>query len=156
MSLWFVLALMTAAAVFAVLWPLGRMPRRASGDEAMIYKDQLAEIARDRSAGLIAADDADAARLEISRRLLSAADAAPSLPQTSHLTLRRAVAASALIGVPLLAGALYLKHGSPMLGDFPLAARATADSTGVALFSKGGPARVHRLEAWQMMPSNAF
>jgi sucrose-6-phosphate hydrolase SacC (GH32 family) len=29
-----------------------------------------------------------------------------------------------------------------------------SDSTGVALFSKGGPATVRRLEAWEMMPSN--
>jgi cytochrome c-type biogenesis protein CcmH len=31
MTLWFVFALMTAAAVFAVLWPLGRQ-RRAQND----------------------------------------------------------------------------------------------------------------------------
>ena len=30
------------------------------------------------------------------------------------------------------------------------------DSVGVALFSKGGPTRVPRLEAWDMMPSNAY
>jgi beta-fructofuranosidase len=30
------------------------------------------------------------------------------------------------------------------------------DSVGVRLFSKGGPARVTTLEAWQMMPSNPF
>ena len=51
MSLWFILALMTAAAVFAVLWPLGRAPRLRAGDETAIYKDQLAEVERDRSPG---------------------------------------------------------------------------------------------------------
>ena len=63
-------ALMTAAAVFAVLWPLGRAPRTAApAARATIYKDQLAEVERDRSAGLIAPADAEAAQIEISRRL---------------------------------------------------------------------------------------
>ena len=73
MSLWFVLALMTAAAVFAVLWPLGRAPRLRAGGESAIYKDQLAEVERDRTAGLISAADAEAAQIEISRRLLASA-----------------------------------------------------------------------------------
>ena len=53
MTLWFVLALMTAAAIFAVLWPL---PRKAgdlrSGSDVAVYRDQLDEIGRDRAAGL--------------------------------------------------------------------------------------------------------
>jgi cytochrome c-type biogenesis protein CcmH len=124
MSLWFVLALMTAAAILAVLWPLARAPRLKSGDEAAIYKDQLAEVERDREAGLIAAGDADAAKIEISRRLLASASSAPQLPQGSFLTLRRAVTVMAFVGLPLIAGAVYLRYGSPALPDFPLAARA--------------------------------
>ncbi len=31
-----------------------------------------------------------------------------------------------------------------------------ADSLGVRLFARGGPARVATLEAWEMMPSNPF
>jgi cytochrome c-type biogenesis protein CcmH len=133
MSLWFVLALMTAAAVFAVLWPLGRAPRLRSGDESAIYKDQLAEVERDRSAGLIAAADAEAAQIEISRRLLASPRPGQELPAAAHLNLRRAVAVVALAGLPLLAGALYLQHGSPMLGDLPLAARAKAPPASASL-----------------------
>ena len=52
MTLWFVFALMTAAAVFAVLWPLGRGRRpQREGSEATVYKDQLAELDRDVGAG---------------------------------------------------------------------------------------------------------
>ena len=123
MSLWFVLALMTAAAVFAVLWPLGRAARTGGGNEAAIYKDQLAEIERDRSAGTIAAGDAEAAKTEISRRLIASAESELRLAQASRPELRRVVAAIALVGLPLIAGAVYLRMGSPMLGDFPLAAR---------------------------------
>src|SRR3982074_2860225 len=45
MTLWFVFALMTAAAIFAVLWPLSR-GRRPQNDasEAAVYKDPLTEI----------------------------------------------------------------------------------------------------------------
>jgi cytochrome c-type biogenesis protein CcmH len=130
MSLWFVLALMTAAAVLAVLWPLGRAPRLRSGGESAIYKDQLAEVERDKSAGLIAAADADAARIEISRRLLASASSEQGQSErenvASHLTLRRAVAVFALAGLPLFAGGLYARYGSPMLADAPLTARAPA------------------------------
>ena len=67
MTLWFLFALMTAAAVFAVLWPLGRSgPSRNDASEAVVYKDQLAEIDRDLSAGLIGASEAEAARFGLS------------------------------------------------------------------------------------------
>ena len=47
MTLWFVFALMTAAAIFAVLWPLGRHGQpQEDGSETVVYKDQLAEIGR--------------------------------------------------------------------------------------------------------------
>jgi cytochrome c-type biogenesis protein CcmH len=127
MTLWFVFALMTSAAVFAVLWPLGRGQRpQRGGTEAAVYKDQLAEIERDAAAGLIGPPEAEAARVEISRRLLAADDAERELPVSSNVRLRRAVAVIALAGVPVLALAFYLPLGSPKLPDFPLAERARA------------------------------
>lgn len=127
MTLWFVFALMTAAAVFAVLWPLGRGNTSArEGSEAVVYKDQLAEVQRDAAAGMIGEKEAEAARVEISRRLLAASDAAAVAPSTSSFSLRRAVAVIALIGLPLFAAGLYAKFGSPSLGDFPLAERSRA------------------------------
>jgi len=126
MSLWFVFALMTAAAVFAVLWPLGRRYQsQADGTEAAVYCDQLAEIDRDLAGGSIGAAEAEAARVEIGRRLL-AASAQPPLLAQPNASLRRAVAIVALAGLPLAALALYLPLGSPRLGDFPLAARSQA------------------------------
>src|SRR5471030_899819 len=127
MTLWFVFALMTAAAVFAVLWPLGRGQRpQREGNEATIYRDQLAEIERDVAAGLIGPSEAEAARVEISRRLLAAADAERDAPTSSNTTLRRTVAVIALAGLPVMAVALYLPLGSPKLPDFPLSQRAQA------------------------------
>jgi cytochrome c-type biogenesis protein CcmH len=127
MTLWFVFALMTALAVFAVLWPLGRGQRpQREGSEATVYKDQLAEVGRDVGAGLIGPSEAEAARVEISRRLLAAADAERVAPSSANTTWRRAVAVFALAGLPIMAVAFYLPLGSPRLPDFPLAQRAQA------------------------------
>jgi len=127
MTLWFVFALMTAAAVFAVLWPLGRGNTSArEGSETVVYKDQLAEVQRDAAAGMIGANEAQAARVEISRRLLAASDAEAAASLPSSLWFRRAVALIALAGLPLVAIGLYASFGSPSLGDFPLAERSRA------------------------------
>jgi len=136
MMLWFVFALMTAAAIFAVLWPLGRGGRPPNdGSEAAVYKDQLAEIDRDVSAGLIEVSEAQAARVEISRRLLAAADSQGDRFSGSNIRLRRAAAVIALVGLPLVAVAFYYPLGSPRLGDFPLAQRARAPAATQSLDS---------------------
>ncbi|HZP79672.1 MAG TPA: c-type cytochrome biogenesis protein CcmI [Pseudolabrys sp.] len=128
MTLWFVVALMTAAAVFAVLWPLSRAGGTRSGSDLAVYRDQLEEIERDRTAGLIGQAEADAARVEVSRRLIAAADAADavkSLPDadTKGVRSRRIMAVIALLLLPAGAGALYLMLGSPDLPGAPLSAR---------------------------------
>ena len=127
MMLWFVFALMTVAAVFAVLWPLSRGGRpQSEGSEAAVYKDQLGEVDHDVATGLIGSTEAEAARVEISRRLLAARDSQDRPPVASSTGLRRAAAVLALVGIPIVAVAIYLPRGSPGLGDFPLAQRARA------------------------------
>src|SRR5260370_9632636 len=112
MTVWSVVALMTAAAIFAVLGPLGR-GRRLQNDasEAAVYKDQLTEIDRDVAAGLIGSSEAEAARVEISRRLLAAAENQRDPPIASNIRLRRSAAVIALVGLPIVAVALYLPLG---------------------------------------------
>jgi cytochrome c-type biogenesis protein CcmH len=42
MILWVIFALMTAAAILAVVWPLGRTARASmGGSDLAVYKDQL-------------------------------------------------------------------------------------------------------------------
>lgn len=126
MTLWFVFALMTAAAVFAVLWPLGRHTHRAGGSEIVVYRDQLAEVDRDRQLDRIGPREAEAARIEISRRLLAAADsprAAAKPGAKAPAWVRRAAAVVALVALPAGAVALYLHIGSPDLPSQPLADR---------------------------------
>jgi cytochrome c-type biogenesis protein CcmH len=144
MSLWIVLGLMTAAAVGAIAWPLARATKRsASADpnDVAVYRDQLAEIERDRASGLIGAAEAEAARIELSRRLLAAADrvqgagtAAPTRERP-----RRLAAAGALVALPVGAIAFYLAIGSPGLPDEPLSVRIAAahnDNSVQALFAR--------------------
>jgi cytochrome c-type biogenesis protein CcmH len=126
MTLWFGVALMTAAAVWAVLWPLARRGSDLrGGSDVAVYRDQLAEIERDRAAGLIAENEAAGAQVEVSRRLIAAADAQapPPADAVSATWPRRSVAVAALILLPLGAAALYVALGSPSLPDQPLAAR---------------------------------
>src|SRR3954462_8922932 len=129
MTLWFVFALMTVAAIFAVLWPLSRgSSAPAGGSEEAVYRDQLSEIDRHVSGGRICRAAGEAARVETGRRLLAAADGQRDLPARSNLGLRRASAIVALVGLPIAAVTFYLTLGSPFLGDFPLASRTrTAD-----------------------------
>jgi cytochrome c-type biogenesis protein CcmH len=125
MALWFPLALMTAAAIFVVLWPLGRSRAvPGSGGEVAVYRDQMRELERDRAAGLIGRAEADAARVEVSRRLLAAADTAERAPSASLSPWRRRFTALAAgIALPIGALGLYLAVGAPGLPDQPLVAR---------------------------------
>ena len=127
MALWLLFALMTAMAMLAVLWPLvrgGGTPR--SGNDLVVYRDQLDEIARDHAAGQIGEAEAEAARVEVSRRLIGAADAEAAVPRPAQAAPwhRRLVATLGLLVLPLGATALYLTVGSPELPGEPLAARA--------------------------------
>jgi len=144
MALWFALALMTVAAIFAVLWPLARRDGDwRSGSDVAVYRDQLDEIERDRAAGLIAEPEAAAAQVEVSRRLIAAADAqgidaqgtvAQGTDKQARARMvspsadwrRRAVAVTALVMLPVGAAAVYLALGSPSLPDQPLAPRLAA------------------------------
>src|ERR1700686_1232965 len=77
MILWPILAVMTLAAVFAVWWPLARRQKSVrSGSDVAVYRDQLTEIDRDEAANLIGSVEAEAARVEVSRRLIAAAETA--------------------------------------------------------------------------------
>ena len=80
MLLWIAFALLTTAVLAWVLAPLARLApageAQASAETGAhaVYRDQLAEIEAERAAGLLAAAEAEAAKLEIS------ADCSPAPP----------------------------------------------------------------------------
>ena len=120
MLLWLIFGVMTAAAIATVLVPLVRSRIEGpSNPDIAVYRDQLDEVERDAVAGLIGKKESEAARVEISRRLLAAADAAGTVPAASDpasvARIRRYVVAAALLLLPVGAAALYLQLGSPEL-----------------------------------------
>ncbi len=123
MILPFLLALIAFVALLPIVAPLLRgsrpVPNRASFDQA-VYRDQLHELDRDIARGLITATEADAARLEIQRRLL-AADKLPAAPAR----LSRSPVLAGVVFVVVAAGSVggYLWLGAPSLPDEPFASR---------------------------------
>lgn len=123
---------MTALAVLTVLVPLARRRALREGGEAAVYRDQLSEIERDSARGAIGAPEAEAARVEVARRLIAASERDNEAEDTviTGRNRRRVAALAALVVLPLAAGTLYLGFGRPDLPDSPLAARTAADSAG--------------------------
>jgi len=126
MTLEVLLALLTTATVGVLLIPLLRRTvgttDRLDNDLA-IYRDQLAEIERERAAGTVSASDAEAARTEVERRLLAAAEQDREAT-TSSPTLHRFLPPLLCILVPLFALGLYLEIGRPGLPSAPFVAGA--------------------------------
>lgn len=125
--LWLAIALLTLGILLGLLWPLLRPeepPQPVEGDAA-VYRDQLGELRRDRERGLITADAASAAQIEIERRLLATTgDSAPVRRQTTATRRRLAL----VLAILLAAGAalLYLELGRPGLPDQPMRMIASA------------------------------
>ena len=111
MTLWFVIVLMLAAIIFAAVWSLARGHDVEAGSELLVYRDQLDKIRRDRAAGLIGEAEAEAARFEVSQRLIAAADAAEfkhPIVIGSPLWCCRAAVIAGLVLLPVCVVALYL------------------------------------------------
>ncbi len=127
MLIWVIFAALTASVLYVLLRPLmtgsAEEGSRAAFD-ATVYRDQLKEVESDRERGLIGDADAEAARIEIARRLL-AADAEEHAGGADTETKRpeRLVPLGLAVILPLLALGLYLLYGSPRLPDQPLVAR---------------------------------
>jgi cytochrome c-type biogenesis protein CcmH len=127
MVFWVSVAILTALAVLAVLWPLSR---RASGpddaaQDVAVYRDQLGEVDRDVERGLIAPGEAEGARAEIARRLLRA-DRDAGKAATASRSRRRIVALAAIVAIPLVSLLVYGTLGRPTYPDQPRAARLQA------------------------------
>ncbi len=128
MLFWIISALLTVAVAVVLLLPLLKEsvaePDDDSG-EAAVYRDQLRELERDKGLGLISAEDADYARAEIGRRLLSVsagkpqADAAKAVRKSRHPLAQAFV----ILCLPAIGLGLYLLTGSPGTPSAPLAER---------------------------------
>ena len=128
----FLLALLTTATVGALLWPLLRtkVDHRGRLDaELAIYRDQLAELERERAAGSLPEADAAAARIEIERRILAAGSVADAATTTSSPASQKWLPPALSLFVPLVALGLYLQVGRPGLPSAPFASAPSASGS---------------------------
>lgn len=125
MMFWIVAGMMAALVALVLARPLLAQPppaAEASPDQA-IYRDQLREVDRDLSRGVIGPEEAERARTEIARRLLAADRAGPlrfhEAPRRVALVTASMAAALAVLGSLLL----YSFLGRPGAVDLPRASR---------------------------------
>lgn len=126
----FLLALLTTVTVGALLVPLLRTTARRTErlDSALaIYRDQLAEIERTRADGTVSEADAAAARIEVERRILTAANASDTAAPRDSATLHRFLPPALALLIPLLALGVYLNVGRPGLPAAPFASRPAGE-----------------------------
>ena len=133
MSMVFVAAavILSAATLALLLRPLLRAPRRDAPSRAefdvRLYRDQLVEVERDAARGLLAPAEAEAARTEVKRRLLAAADAAGGGPAQGAglppVHRRWPLALALAVALPAASALLYIELGEPGSPDQPIAER---------------------------------
>ena len=131
---WLVIVVLAAVAAAALLVPLmrrqGAEASRADYDRA-VYRDQLAELERDKARGIISEAEAKSARAEIARRML--ATERDDEGGTAAPGGARSFAMATAVAAPVLAVALYVATGSPEIPGLPLAARpCRRDASGTA------------------------
>ncbi len=121
---WGILALLSVSAVAMLILPMLRSDTAGTDRRAgavAVLADQLHEVERDAERGLISSDEAEAAKIEIKRRLLKLGRG-HSARQRTDAGGHAALWASALV-VPLVAGLLYTQLGSPEVPAVPFADR---------------------------------
>jgi len=131
MTFWLLAAFLLLLTLVGIGWPLlHRGPHRADASDVQIYKDQLRELDRDIDRGIVAGGEGEASRIEISRRLLKAAQN-QRREQGDSLNLARIAAIALLFVLPIASVVTYLGLGSPDVPDAPLHARQepAADAT---------------------------
>lgn len=128
MTFWIVtlfMALAIALLIALVLLRTRKLGEPAAAFDLKVYRQQLRELDKDLSRGVINQDDAERTRTEISRRILSADEQLQShhaaLAQPRGVTLVMA----GLVGLAVIGGSLglYYRLGVHGYGDMPLADR---------------------------------
>lgn len=123
MALWITFALLTAVAALAILRPFWRSPRPAAQTprDIEVYRQQLEEIEDEAGRGALGEVEANAARIELSRRILAAAEMDARAKPAAGRSAWTPYALAALL--PVIALSLYAIYGSPQFPAQPLASR---------------------------------
>ena len=112
-----VAALLTVAALAFVLWPLwrtsARQPMSVRQANLSVFRDQFAELERDLELGVLDASQYESARNELERRLLEDVGDQGTGPAAASLRSSRLVGLAIGVCIPVVAGLLYWRLGSP-------------------------------------------
>ena len=124
MIFWIIVVILLLLAVAAVVWPLvqGRHDVRDEADfDIEVFRDQLAEISRELAEGRLDYAEAEAAKAEISRRILAADGARKrAAVATRGQPAAAGVLAALLVGSTIV---VYLQVGAPNQLSRPFAER---------------------------------
>lgn len=126
MLFWIFAAVLTAAVLLLIVPPLLRTAGSGPGREEFdreVYRDQLDELERDRSRGLINDAQAEAAKAEIARRMLATAEKTAANGGAVSPRSARILAVLLALVLPVGALAVYGSVGRPDLPAQPLASR---------------------------------
>lgn len=123
-AFWIAAALLTVALLALVLRPLvagNRSVGARLGYDIAVFQEQLSEVDRDIETGLLNAEQAEAARTEIRRRMLAAAAHDQAEAGDTKPAGQRPLVLALVVGVALPVGALgfYRVIGSPDMADRP-------------------------------------
>lgn len=109
MLLWVAFAVLTTITLLAVLYPLwwARPVETFAAQDIAIYKQQLEEIETERAAGFLAESEIDAARIEVSRRLLAATENTDGNAASTTFKSRSTVSVVVVCAIALFGIAIY-------------------------------------------------
>lgn len=133
MMFWILILGLTILTITLLMRPLMRDQQDGANTLAYdreVYKDQLSEIDRDFENGLLTQNEAELARIEISRRLLAADDKDKASAHGAKMSYGYILPIALLI--PAIAIGVYSLVGQPMSPDMPLALRAAPPVNQVA------------------------
>lgn len=132
MGFWILAALAAVFIVIALGFALLAPARRVEADTAefdlRVYRDQLKELDKDLARGTLAPEEAERARVEISRRLLEA-DKAAKTAETVNPAPKAASAMMVVLMAAVLMGGgywAYTMNGAPGYWDMPMEKRVEA------------------------------
>lgn len=163
MMIWALAAMAAGAVAIALVWPLLRRADAGEGEadpDLAVYRDQLAELGRERERGLIGDAEAASAHAEIARRMLAAGRAQAARRAADGPAPAWSLAAVAM--VPLVAIFLYAGIGSPGLPSRPASDPSSPAQQAVAIRAmvEGLSARLARspddVEGWRRLARARF
>ncbi|MDF1731488.1 MAG: c-type cytochrome biogenesis protein CcmI [Minwuia sp.] len=140
MNLWIAVGLITFAVSAYLLRPLirgGNAGARRGDFDLSVYRRQLDELTADAERGVISGPEAEAARVEIQRRMIQTGRDAEAASQDGGNS-RLVVGAIVAIALPAAAAALYMVLGSPNLPSQPLAERGAIPGRAQVAQAGGG------------------